>query len=199
MIRPNRFTTTLLALTLMGALAFADNATSSDNHGVSARYSVALVDVPTGAIGSHVLFTNSDWTAGNALSTVVTRDSTISYTLADGATRGTITAQLSTGDSPPNFGALRVFLRAKEAAAGGQAGFQFVAEPTNPGVALLAFGTAGTTGATTAQKIIETTVNQGVAQANLNLEYIFQIDVTKGPAFGLAALTVIFTATAPAP
>jgi hypothetical protein len=194
MTRIQRTLAALLTLTLLAGVAWGESET--DSHTVSVAYNVALVDVD-GTPLSNVVFDNAAWgdDFANGLSAVQTRTSSMSYTLAGGeaAEAGTITAQLS--GATDTLSALRVSLFTSATGQGAVTPFTTIDE----GVPLLEFGMPGTAGAATSRILITTPAHAGVTAANINLTYIFQIDVTQGPAFDLTELTVTFTATAAAP
>jgi hypothetical protein len=191
----------LLALALhSGLAAAASEVSSSDAHFFDVRYNVALVEVgaitpTTGDIDglaaenpAPIGFDNAAWSAagvGAGVSDFITRESTLSYTLAGGR-NAMVTVNL--GAALP--GALRMWLRTTEARPVGVTATAFWgrAAATAEGLELSA----------AAANAIVVDGDNGVHDESLPIFYDFQIDVTAGPAFGPTLVTVVFTAQADA-
>jgi hypothetical protein len=178
----------------------------SQEHSLDVSFNVALVSVSPvfsatsggaalAASASGVVFDDDMWsTIGAAASDPIDRFSSINYTLAHkaGGVANTVSVLLSLGTGDEEelrdmFAALKVSLVVSEG------------DPRN-GVVGESVLLKDYAVSPVARTIIQTTdTTNGVAALNVPLRYTFTIDVTEGPSFDDATLTMTYTATAAAP
>jgi uncharacterized protein len=192
----------LLVLALMGAVAWAQEQSTTDTHYLSVSYNVALVKLAAIAGGvsgdglsesdrTVVAFTNANWTAGASLSAFATLTSSISYTLAGGR-NAKVTAQLSALPA-----ALSIWLRTTATIpesttdAAAPANFWGNSTPVT-GVELISTDSKNVV-------VVDTGQTAGIHYTDLPIFYDLQVDVTKGPAFIPTPINVVYTAQADGP